>query len=156
MKNPTSKQLATQLKEFYYGKNWTWSNLQETLIGVDWKMAITKIESLNTIATLVFHINYYLINQIKVLNGGPLEGSDKESFEVPSITSEEDWQILQRDVFRNADHWIKIVGKLDDSKLTSTFVNKKYGSYYRNLMGVIEHSHYHLGQIVLLKKILMK
>jgi hypothetical protein len=31
-------------------------------------------------------------------------------------------------------------------------VEEKYGSVLRNIMGVIEHTHYHLGQIVLLKK----
>jgi hypothetical protein len=38
--------------------------------------------------------------------------------------------------------------------LEATFSQKKYGTYYRNLMGVIEHSHYHLGQISLIRKML--
>ena len=32
------------------------------------------------------------------------------------------------------------------------FFHEKYGNYYRNLHGVIEHAHYHLGQIALIKK----
>jgi hypothetical protein len=34
--------------------------------------------------------------------------------------------------------------------------NAKYGNYYRNLHGIIEHTHYHLGQIVLIKKLLKR
>ena len=30
---------------------------------------------------------------------------------------------------------------------------EKYGTYYRNFHGLIEHAHYHLGQIVLIKKL---
>ncbi|MGN6163930.1 MAG: hypothetical protein ACTHOF_05245 [Flavisolibacter sp.] len=41
-----------------------------------------------------------------------------------------------------------------DSKLDEIFVDEKYGTYYRNLQGIIEHTHYHLGQIVLIKKLL--
>jgi hypothetical protein len=29
---------------------------------------------------------------------------------------------------------------------------EKYGNYYRNIHGIIEHIHYHLGQIVLIEK----
>ncbi|HAI83731.1 MAG TPA: DUF1572 domain-containing protein, partial [Chitinophagaceae bacterium] len=28
------------------------------------------------------------------------------------------------------------------------------GTYYRNILGLIEHTHYHLGQIALIKKII--
>ena len=31
---------------------------------------------------------------------------------------------------------------------------EKYGNYFRNLTGIIEHLHYHLGQIVLIKKLI--
>ena len=44
--------------------------------------------------------------------------------------------------------------KLSDDKLFDNFADPKYGSYYRNLQGIVEHTHYHLGQIVLLKKII--
>jgi hypothetical protein len=45
---------------------------------------------------------------------------------------------------------------MNDNKLTESFVEEKYGTYYRNIDAMIEHSYYHLGQIVLLKKILAK
>ncbi|MFT4660247.1 MAG: hypothetical protein ACI8XB_000508 [Patiriisocius sp.] len=44
------------------------------------------------------------------------------------------------------------IEKLSDQKMSDHFVDEKYGSYYRNLNGIIEHAHYHLGQIILIKK----
>jgi len=38
--------------------------------------------------------------------------------------------------------------------LTDDFTDEKYGTYQRNLIGILEHSYYHLGQIVLIKKLL--
>ena len=34
------------------------------------------------------------------------------------------------------------------------FVDEKYGTYLRNIDGMIEHAYYHLGQVVLIKKLL--
>ncbi len=48
------------------------------------------------------------------------------------------------------------IEQLPESKLWETFSDEKYGNYYRNIHGIIEHSHYHLGQIVLIKKILLQ
>lgn len=41
---------------------------------------------------------------------------------------------------------------LTDEAILSPFVMEKYGTYLRNLEGVIEHSYYHLGQIAIIKK----
>jgi len=43
---------------------------------------------------------------------------------------------------------------MSDQKLEEIFVDKKYGSYRRNIEGMIEHGYYHLGQISLLVKLL--
>jgi len=45
-----------------------------------------------------------------------------------------------------------LIEQVPDEQYTAFFDQEKYGSYYRNLQGIVEHHHYHLGQIVLLKK----
>ena len=45
---------------------------------------------------------------------------------------------------------------MDSSLLAQTFVYEKYGSYLRNIEGVIEHSYYHLGQVSLIRKMIMQ
>jgi uncharacterized damage-inducible protein DinB len=112
------------------------------------------VYSFNTIAALVFHINYYVSAIINVLQGNALNASDKYSFDVPTITSKEDWDQLVNKLFADADTFAALVEQLPESQLWETFVDEKYGSYYRNLHGVIEHTHYHLGQIVVIKKLI--
>lgn len=53
-----------------------------------------------------------------------------------------------------AEIFANTIEQLPESKLWEDFSDKKYGNYYRNLHGIIEHTHYHLGQIVLIKKLL--
>jgi hypothetical protein len=44
------------------------------------------------------------------------------------------------------------VEALTEEGLFGPFTDPKYGTYFSNLMGMVEHMHYHLGQIVMLKK----
>ena len=150
------QQIAKHLREVHFGGNWTTSNLKEHLKNVTWQQATTKVYSFNTIATLVYHIHYYVLVQLKVLEGGPLEGSDKLSFELPPITNHQEWEQFLDKVWADAETLASLIEKLSEHKLLESFTDEKYGNYYRNLHGIIEHSHYHLGQIVILKKIIVE
>ena len=149
-----TKQIANHIRQVHFGGNWTASNLKDQLADLTWQDAITKVYDFNTIATLVFHINYYISGLLTVLEGGDLEIRDKYSFEHPPIQSEQDWQELLHKVFKQAEVFASLIEQLPDNKLWEDFTQEKYGNYYRNFQGIIEHTHYHLGQIVLIKKII--
>lgn len=148
------QQLAKHFRDVHFGGNWTSVNLKDTLAGVTHEQATTAVHSLNTIAALVYHVNYYVRAISKVLQGGPLDAHDKYSFDLPPIRSEADWENLVTQTWADAEAFGRLVEALPESKLEETFSEAKYGTYHRNLLGVIEHTHYHLGQIVLIKKLL--
>lgn len=145
--------LALHFRQVHFGGNWTAVNLKDTLAGIDWQQATMKIGSLNTIAALTFHINYYISEVLKVLNGESLTAHDKFSFMVPPIESEKDWKELLDKCWTDAEQFAARLETLPDSILPEYFTDEKYGTYYRNFLGIIEHTHYHLGQISLIKKL---
>jgi uncharacterized damage-inducible protein DinB len=147
-------QIAKHFREVYFGGNWTSSNLKDNLADVDWQQATTQVYSLNTIATLVFHINYYVTAILKVLQGELLDAHDKYSFTHPPISSQLAWEEMLDKTWADAKKLADLIEKLSESKLWETMADEKYGNYYRNFHGIIEHTHYHLGQIVSIKKIL--
>ena len=149
-------QIAKHFREIHFGGNWTTSNLKDNLADVTWQQATTKVDSLNTIAALTYHINYYVSAVLKVLQGEILEAHDKFSFDVPLIQSQQDWEKMLNKVWADAETFAKLVEQLPDEKLNEYLADEKYGNYFRNLHGIIEHSHYHLGQIVIIKKIILK
>lgn len=152
---PGNFDIANRLREVLLNGKWIANtNFKEQILSVSWEQAIQKIDNLNTIALLTFHINYYLAGLINVLNGGKLEIRDKYSFDLPEIKSEKDWNTLVNDFLNNSEIFASQVEQLDESILEQPFADEKYGSYLRNIEGVIEHCYYHLGQISLLKKIL--
>jgi len=149
-----SSQIAKHFREVYFGGNWTWSNLKDTLSDVNLQQATKKVHSFNTIATFVYHIHYYVIAVTKVLEGQKLDSSDKLSFDVPQFKSEDEWKLFLNKSLKDAENFAQLIEKLPEKKLWEFLVEEKYGIYYRNLHGIIEHCHYHLGQIVILKKLI--
>lgn len=149
-----SAQIASHFRQLHFGENWTSVNLKEALADVDWREATTKVHTFNTIATLVYHTNYYVEAVLKVLQGGYLEAKDTNSFDIPAIKSKQDWERLLQKTWSDAELFASVVEQLPEDKLAETFTDVRYGNYYRNLHGIIEHGHYHLGQIVLIKKFL--
>lgn len=152
-----NKELANRLSEVLLNGYWIANtNYKSQLQNLTWIQATQKIENLNTIASLTFHINYYLAGIINVFKEGRLEIKDKYSFNIPPIKSQKDWEKLVDEFLVNSETFIECLYKLPDSKLDEPFVNEKYGTYLRNIEGVIEHCYYHLGQISLLKKMIKK
>ena len=149
-----SLQLAKHFREVYFGGNWTSVNLKEVITDISWQDATKKINSFNTILALVYHMNYYVKAVNKVLQGGILEAKDQFSFDHPVVRSKGEWDNLLNIAWSEAQTFAGLVEQLPDSKLWETFSDEKYGNYLRNILGVTEHVHYHLGQIVILKKIL--
>ncbi len=151
-----SQQTARHIKDVHFGGNWTSVNLKETLADVSWQEAITKVYSFNTIAALVYHMNYYVSAVLKVLQGEPLSASDKFSFDLTPIQSETDWNNLLNKTWADADNFACLLEQLPESRFGEMFTDEKYGTYYRNMHGITEHIHYHLGQIVIIKKIIQR
>lgn len=72
------------------------------------------------------------------------------------ITNEDDWNKLVNHFIRNAELFVSKVEKVDDGLLDRPMVKEKYRSYIKNIEGVIEHSYYHLGQVLLLCKLILQ
>ncbi len=148
-----SNYLANRLKEVFTEGKWViGTNFKAQIIDLDWEDAIKKIDNFNTIADLTFHIHYYISGIIKVLKGGELDIRDKFSFDSPPITSHQDWRGLVNQFCMDSEILISHVDNMTEKKLLSNFVEEKYGNYLRNIDVMIEHSYYHLGQLILIKK----
>lgn len=149
----TGAQLATRLKEVILDGQWIARiNFKEAVSDLSWQEATQQIGSFNTIAALTFHVNYYLSGVLNVLEGGDLEIRDKYSFDMPEITDQSAWENLQKALWNNTEKMALEVADLSLQKLAKTFVKEDYGDYRRNIEALIEHSYYHLGQVVLIKK----
>ncbi len=150
-------QLAKRFREVLLDGLWIANtNFKDQLSNVNMEQATAKIGSLNTIAMLTFHIDYYIAGLIHVFEGGDLEIRDQYSFDLPPVESEEQWESLKSKLWKDAEKFAALLEQMPDSKMNEGFVDEKYGTYLRNIDGMIEHCYYHLGQITLIKKLLQQ
>ena len=52
-----TQQIAKHIRDVHVGSNWTAVNLKDKLADVNWQQATTRVGSMHSIATLVFHLN---------------------------------------------------------------------------------------------------
>lgn len=135
----------------------TWianTNFKRELEQVTWELAHKKVDDLNTIADLAQHIHYYIAGINEVFQGKELRIRDVTSFSFQALLNESAWQEFLNKFLADAAYFATAVSNLSDEELNAVFVHANYGTFERNIDAMIEHAYYHLGQIVLIRKLL--
>ena len=127
----TPADIAKQYADLVHGGSIAGVSYKDVLTDISWQEAVTQIGSCNTIATLVFHVQYYVKIVTKVLQGGPLQGNDALSFIHPPIASKEDWDTLIKTTWEESEAFIQAIEQLPEEQVLAPF--STYGTYYRNL-----------------------
>ncbi|MBL7883555.1 MAG: DUF1572 family protein [Bacteroidia bacterium] len=149
--------VANRVREVLLNGHWIANtNYKEQIQNINWQQAIEKVHNLNSIAALTYHVNYYLAGLLSTFENGKLEINDKYSFDLPVIKSQDDWDKLVVEFLSNSEKFANTIEQLEDIRFDQVFIDEKFGTYLRNVEAVIEHSYYHLGQISLIKKMIMK
>ena len=145
--------LANRLREVILDGKWIANtNFRDQLDSMDWEVATRAVGNLNTIALLAQHIHYYIGGIKEAFTHGQLIIRDRYSFDFAPMISQDQWESFLDDFWKDTEDLAILIETLPEGKLEEDFIKAEYGSYARNINGMIEHSYYHLGQVVLLKK----
>lgn len=146
--------IAAHLREVYEGENWTEVCIAEIVSSVNWQQAQQLTPgSPNTIASLLHHLCYWNgIMEKRLLGQNPVV-PETNGFDMEVLSSEADWQALQAKARTSFQQLADAVAHFPEEKLANTYATGK-ASYYKNLQGTVEHAHYHLGQMVIIRKLL--
>lgn len=147
--NSLNEEIARHFHEVNFGGNWTDASVEDVLKNITYEQATKSIGNANTIALLVFHMDFYNMVVYDRLVGVKRHFEHEESLKV-SVHNEADWLQLKAQYFSNAKKLHAAILAFDPSRLFETTTSN---TPYKNLHGVVEHVHYHLGQIALLKKL---
>lgn len=148
--------IARHLLEVHEGDNWTEVNIRETLQDLPLAAALERTPaSANTIAGLLHHISFWNRVVGQRIAGVAPEIPEDNGFLHPPLHTEADWLALQQDNLRSAQELAAVIKSIPGERLEEPILPGA-SSVYRNLQGIVEHTHYHLGQIVILKQWLQK
>lgn len=150
-----NRELAKRFSDVILNNSWVANNsYKNQLIDLPLEVVLFKYQSLHSIAALTQHVHYYIAGILNVFNGGNLDIKDIYSFYFPPIHTIEQWHTFLAVFWTDAASFTQKLEEMDENTLNSIFVKKEYGTYHFNINTLIEHSYYHLGQIVLIKKLI--
>ena len=146
--------IAQHVLDVHEGNNWTEVDLAHTLRDITLAEATTQTAaSPNTIAALVRHLAYWNRIMAHRAHGEPAVVSPTNGFDGPTLRSEADWAALCADLMASARELAAAIRSFPEPRLEEPII-LKYSSAYKNMQGAVEHLHYHLGQLVVLKNLL--
>ncbi|WP_346236297.1 DinB family protein [Niabella insulamsoli] len=146
--------IAQHLIDVHCGGNWTEVNVEQIVKSTRWQDAAIKAPfSPNNMAMLLYHITYW--NRIVAQRGHGVfpEINRENGMNAPMIENEEEWDKLIKDNRLSAHELATVIEGYDIGNLFSPILSG-HSSAYKNFQGQVEHVHYHLGQMVMLKKYL--
>lgn len=146
--------IAEHVLAVHEGNNWTEVNITDTLKDVTLPEATTLTKaSPNTLAALLHHLSYWNRVMVQRINHFKVVLPNANGFDVPLLQTEQDWQLLKADNLASAQELAAAINSFDENKLPQPIL-EGYSSAYKHLQGSVEHIHYHLGQIVILKQLI--
>lgn len=146
--------IAQHILEVHEGNNWTEVDLTDTLQGISVGHAQQILQaSPNTIAALLHHITYWNRVMVQRTVGVSVILPETNGYDVSILKTEKDWRLLKEDNLRSAHELANAIRNFDEEKLLEPII-PGYPTAYKNLQGSVEHVHYHLGQMVILKKLI--
>ncbi len=138
--------------DMHHGDCWVGVNFKTALQGLNAETAgKVNIENSNSIWMLIGHVIYWRTAVVNRLNG-TLDAPTFHDFALPEAFTDENWKQLLKD-FESTYHLLtNAIKHFNEKKLYDPSPVKEQ-TYYDLMMGCLQHDAYHLGQLMLLKKI---
>ncbi|OXA93092.1 DinB family protein [Flavobacterium hercynium] len=148
-----SKRISNLYQSIYNGNPWLEVNLTDTLDEVTAAQAYTKVNpNLNTIWEIVNHLIQWRRNILKRLQGEVITTPDHNYFVPVLDSSEAAWEQSLQSLAKSQESWNDFFTDFNDEDLQKIYAANNH-TFYEHIQGIIQHDVYHLGQIVILKKL---
>ncbi|SJZ87172.1 DinB family protein [Sediminibacterium ginsengisoli] len=139
---------------FIQAGTWTEVNVAGVLADVSYnEAAVVTVATPNSIASIVRHLLFWNRVMIQRIEGVQPEIPAANGFDVPPVQSDADWKALIKNMLASAAELALAIKNTDDTKLEMPII-AGFTTTYKNLQGTVEHIHYHLGEIMILKKLI--
>lgn len=147
------ERINDQIIQAYEGEPWLGFSVKDLLADVTPEQAARRpIADAHTIGELVGHISAWQEIARRRIEGEVVnEIADEVNFPLADGT-EGSWQALLQALEESTHALSRCVAKLRDDQLPQIVPGKNYSVYFL-LHGVVQHTTYHAGQIMMLKKL---
>jgi uncharacterized damage-inducible protein DinB len=138
----------------YDGSPWIDVNLVDTLQNISAAQALKKISpSSNSIWEITNHIISWRENVLQRVKGKTIKTPAHNYFVVVKSGTAAEWQATMKKLEHTQSDWILFLKNLKEAALDEVY-EPNHMNYYEHIQGILQHDTYHLGQIVMLTKLL--
>ena len=145
-----TKRIADQLHSLYYGPSWLGPSVAAVVGGIDDQQASKHpISSAHSVLELTMHITAWLrIARERLSAVDRRDASDEENWPAATVA----WEKAKQDLKQEVDELERAILSFSEDRLNEMAPAGEPQSYYSLLHGVIQHTAYHAGQMVVLGK----
>lgn len=148
-----TKRIKKLFEDLYNGIPWIDVTIMDTLKNISAEQAAKKVTpGRNSIWQIVNHMIAWRENVLLRVQGNEVTAPNNNYFTQLEIISETEWQKALERLANSQDQWIRFLENFDESQFDRIYASNKM-SYYEHIHGILQHDAYHLGQIVLLSKL---
>ncbi len=147
------ERLVQLFKDHYNGSPWLDVNIAEHLDDITHVEASKRVGECNTIWQITYHMMHWRKQNAKRLKG-KIAPAPSHNFIIDiDDTSAEAWEKLKVDFNKTHMSFIKFLFTIEEIEFDKIYTPNGH-TYYEHIQGILIHDAYHLGQILLLKKLI--
>ncbi|WP_284653077.1 DinB family protein [Flavobacterium terrisoli] len=150
MKEP--KRICSLYQKLYNGSPWIEITITGVLENITAGQAAKKaLPNANTIWEITNHIISWRNNVLRRVQGEVITTPNNNYIEPVEDTSADAWKNTLERLEVSQTAWINFLNDFNENDFENIYPNNEM-TYYEHIQGIIQHDCYHLGQIVILAK----
>jgi len=145
--------ISKLFEDLYEGSPWIDVNIASTLKNISAQQASKKVApGRNSIWEIVNHLVSWRMDVLQRIQGKVIK-SPAHNYIVPvKDVSDKAWKNMLKQLDDSQQQWISILNDFNEKDFARVYPGNKM-TYYEHIHGILQHDAYHLGQVVLLSKI---
>lgn len=154
--------ISKQLEDIQNGKNWIGSSFDSKLSSIDEQLMFTRpTTNLHSIAEIISHLTLWrneAILKIKTGKGSKTDDCEENWLSIDTLKSK-GWETIKNEYDSSLTELLSLLKHKEDTFLNETYYDTDFkGIYTYNFLinGMLHHDIYHLGQLGIIIKYLIK
>ena len=158
----TIKSIIEQFKNIHFGQNWFGQSYKVKLADLDDSLYFERPQAnVHSVAELIAHGTAWRSDAVLKITTGKGELTEASEKDWPSLDQlrQKGWDAIYKDYTDSVDSFIRSLEEKEDAFLNEEYTDPEFDGvfpYSFTIIGIVQHDLYHLGQLGLVARMLIR